>query len=288
VSSRGSVTFTFAMSPPLTSFLAVARRALGTREAAVTAITWLCVAIAATALRGMAFMAVGARPTLANTTADLPLIAIWAAVTPLVLRSARRWPVRGPRARPHAVLHLAIGAVFIVASNVLIRLPLLWHPGDGVRVLLAGTMLGLATYAPGAMIAYGLLVVIGHRLFVAPSIVGGPAEADADAPLMVREWNRVHLVPIGDVEWIEADDNYVVVHANGRSYKERARIRDMEARLDQRFIRIHRSVIVSLPKIREVQPLVRGDHAVILRSGKVLRVSRGRREVLERALETAR
>jgi two-component system LytT family response regulator len=49
-------------------------------------------------------------------------------------------------------------------------------------------------------------------------------------------------------------------------------------------VRIHRSTIVHVTKIREVQPLTHGDHAVILRDGKVLRVARSRRQALEQAL----
>jgi two-component system, LytTR family, response regulator len=92
-------------------------------------------------------------------------------------------------------------------------------------------------------------------------------------------------VPPGEIHWVEADDNYVVVHAGDRTYKGRGRIGDLESQLDARaFVRIHRSAIVRVESIREVQPLTKGDLAVILRDGKVLRVSRGRRAKLESAL----
>jgi two-component system LytT family response regulator len=101
----------------------------------------------------------------------------------------------------------------------------------------------------------------------------------------VRQWNRVHLVRMDEIDFVEAEDNYVVVHAASRAYKGRDRISDVEAQLDsRRFVRIHRSTIVHVAKIREVQPLTHGDHAVVLRDGKVLRVARSRREALGRAL----
>ena len=115
-----------------------------------------------------------------------------------------------------------------------------------------------------------------------------PAEAPPSAPLdclPVRQWNRVHLVRIADIDWIAAEDNYVVVHAGGRGFKGRERIADVESRLDaRRFVRIHRSTIVHVARIREVQPLTHGDHAVILRDGTVLRVARSRRQALASAL----
>jgi two-component system LytT family response regulator len=123
--------------------------------------------------------------------------------------------------------------------------------------------------------------------------VPAPAPPSAATPatepecLVVRQWNRVHFVRLEDVDWVEAEDNYVVVHAAGRRYKGRERIADVEARLDRRrFVRIHRSTIVHTARIREVQPLTHGDHAVILRDGTALRVARSRRQALETALGT--
>jgi Ni/Co efflux regulator RcnB len=105
------------------------------------------------------------------------------------------------------------------------------------------------------------------------------------ARVVVREWNRVHLVRPDDIEWIEADDNYVVVHAGGRTYKGRGRIGDLETQLDPScFVRVHRSAIVRTARIREVQPLTKGDLALVLHDGKVLRVSRARRAALEAVL----
>lgn len=111
------------------------------------------------------------------------------------------------------------------------------------------------------------------------------AVAAIDGHLAVRQWNRVHLVRVEDIDFVEAEDNYVVVHASSRTYKGRDRIGELEAQLDaRRFVRIHRSTIVHVSKIREVQPLTHGDHAVVLRDGKVLRVARSRRDALAKAL----
>jgi two-component system LytT family response regulator len=92
-------------------------------------------------------------------------------------------------------------------------------------------------------------------------------------------------VRVEDIDFVQAEDNYVVVHAASKAYKGRERISEVESQLDaRRFVRIHRSTIVHVAKIREVQPLTHGDHAVILRDGKVLRVARSRRQALEQAL----
>jgi DNA-binding LytR/AlgR family response regulator len=178
-------------------------------------------------------------------------------------------------------------------------------------------MQGVAEYYPPALVVYGVIVAIGHLVLrpraTEPQIpppepppmvlesecvtrsrtVAGahdmnPSEAvtaATDGHIAIRQWNRVHLVRVEDIDFVEAEDNYVVVHAASRSYKGRDRISDVESQLDaRRFVRIHRSTIVHLAKIREVQPLTHGDYAVILRDGKVLRVARSRRPALEQAL----
>jgi len=189
----------------------------------------------------------------------------------------------------------------------------------GAVVLARSTMQGVAEYFPAALVVYGVIVTIGHVVFRPPMAAppamstaippppstecAGDAEVPsidtrAEAPsstsaaavamdghLAVRQWNRVHFVRVEDIEFVEAEDNYVVVHAAARAYKGRDRISDVASQLDaRRFVRIHRSTIVHVAKIREVQPLTHGDHAVILRDGKVLRVARSRRQALEMAL----
>jgi len=145
-----------------------------------------------------------------------------------------------------------------------------------------------------------VIVAIGHVVF-RPAVADPPAPDTATPPepplstttpavamdghITVRQWNRVHFVRVEDIDFVEAEDNYVVVHAASRAYKGRDRISDVASQLDaRRFVRIHRSTIVHVAKIREVQPLTHGDHAVILRNGKVLRVARSRRQALEVAL----
>jgi LytTr DNA-binding domain len=256
------------------------------REPVVTLLVWLTVALAAASLRVLARRATGEVPTLGGASMDVWMIGLWAAATPLILRSARRFPVRSPRVAARALAHLAVGSGFVLATNVLIRLPMLGH--GGWEALFAGTLLGVATYYPGAIISYGVIVAIGQRVF-APTVATpapAPVVPDGDgARLVIREWNRVHLIEPDDIEWIEADDNYVVVHTSTRSYKGRERIGDIEARLDaRRFVRVHRSAMVHIAKIREVQPLLRGDQAIVMHSGQVVRVARSRRQALEEAL----
>lgn len=256
------------------------------REAGLTSAAWGVIAVAAMVLRAAARRLSGHQLLMIDAAVDLVLLAIWAGATPFVLRSAARWPVAGARAFRHAATHLAAGTGFVVLTNILIRVPQVWT--RGVTAAALDTLLGIATYYPTAIVSYGVMVAIGQRLFDRVAEVPPSISPDAeDDRLVVRQWNRVHFVELEDVEWIEADNNHVVVHAASRVYKTRERLGDVETRLDsRRFVRVHRSALVQISKIREAQPLTRGDHVVILHSGTVVRVARSRRRALEDALGT--
>jgi two-component system LytT family response regulator len=103
--------------------------------------------------------------------------------------------------------------------------------------------------------------------------------------ILVRSDGRIRLVPVGEVDWIEAADNYVRVHAGADRHLVRETMAAMEARLDPaRFARIHRSAIVNLACIRELQPTFNGEYAVLLHTGAKLTLSRGYRDSLRSRL----
>ncbi|WP_233609420.1 LytTR family DNA-binding domain-containing protein [Corallococcus sp. AB049A] len=99
--------------------------------------------------------------------------------------------------------------------------------------------------------------------------------------LVIREVGRVTLLPVEDVDWISAEDNYVQVHVGGPGHLLRQPLRELEARLDpERFVRIHRSTLVNLQRVQELRPLLHGEYQVILRDRTTLKLSRGYRERL--------
>jgi two-component system, LytTR family, response regulator len=99
---------------------------------------------------------------------------------------------------------------------------------------------------------------------------------------MVRSAGRIVFLKAGEIDWIEAADYYARLHAGTNAYLIRESMNDLEARLDPNaFVRIHRSAIVNLDRVREMRPLFRGELVVVLHDGTQLRMSRGRREDLE-------
>jgi two-component system LytT family response regulator len=98
----------------------------------------------------------------------------------------------------------------------------------------------------------------------------------------VRSNGRVVFVKVEEIDWVEASDNYVCLHCGKDIHVLRETMAQVEARLDPaRFLRVHRSAIVNLDRIRELQPWFRGDYRVILRDGTELTLTRSHREKLE-------
>ncbi len=105
---------------------------------------------------------------------------------------------------------------------------------------------------------------------------------------VVRDRDRSIFVPAAAVDWIEAADDYVVLHAGSETHLVRERIAELEERLDpEMFARIHRSTIVNIDRVRELHPLFRGDSTIVLTDGTQLRLSRSRRAEFERRLTSS-
>jgi two-component system LytT family response regulator len=103
--------------------------------------------------------------------------------------------------------------------------------------------------------------------------------------LAVRTGGRTVVVALAGVDWMEAADNYVRLHAGTREYLVRETLASLEAQIDPaRFARIHRSVVVQIDRVAEVRPATHGDAEVTLRDGTRLAASRTWRERLQRAL----
>lgn len=86
-------------------------------------------------------------------------------------------------------------------------------------------------------------------------------------PVTVR--GRVRLLPVADIDWIDADGNYVQLHLRGETYRLRETMADLESTLDPAtFVRVHRSRIVNAARVVELEPLNQGDYALVLASGK--------------------
>jgi two-component system, LytTR family, response regulator len=97
--------------------------------------------------------------------------------------------------------------------------------------------------------------------------------------LSVVHKGRVLLINVDDIDWIKACGNYALLYVGDRQYEIRETLTNLGERLDRRnFLRIHRSTMVNVRRIREIQPWFHGHHLIVLRNGVELRMSRYQHE----------
>jgi two-component system, LytTR family, response regulator len=90
------------------------------------------------------------------------------------------------------------------------------------------------------------------------------------------------VVDADQIDWIEAADYYVTLHAGASAHLLRQTMDEIEKQLDRRqFFRVHRSAIVNIDRVREIHPLFRGDCALVLADGRKVKLSRSRRKDFE-------
>lgn len=100
-------------------------------------------------------------------------------------------------------------------------------------------------------------------------------EKKYDERILVNSGQRYFFINFNDVLYISSNEKYVMLHTRQGRYMIRETMRNMENKLDpEKFARIHRSYIVNIPEIKEMQPLTHGDYVVILKNGEKLNMSR--------------
>lgn len=145
---------------------------------------------------------------------------------------------------------------------------------DTVRRLADGS----APADTAAALAGGVAGVAG-----VPAAAGGNANGRYASRILVKQDGRMFFVKTTEIDWIEADRNYVKLHVGKTAHTIRERISHLEETLDPRlFARIHRSTIVNLNRVREMQQWFSGDYVVILEDGTRLRLSRHYRDRVEK------
>ena len=118
-------------------------------------------------------------------------------------------------------------------------------------------------------------------------VASAPARPSYAERIVVRTNTSVVFVPTADIRWVEAAGDYVILHTDGHKHLLRETMTGLLDQLDPAlFARIHRSSIVNLDYIRELQPLYHGDYLVVLHDGAELRLSRRYWDAFEAKLGT--
>lgn len=220
---------------------------------------------------------------------------LWLAIIPLVLTFDRRWPLDGGQLRRHLPRHVLLTvpvSLLHVVGMVGLRHLAYAAMGEAYRFghwpseLFYEYLKDARSYALILAIFYFYRLVLLRlqgevRVLAAPDI--GPPVEPLERPdrFLVKKLGKEFLIAAGDIEWLEAQGNYINLHVRGRSYPLRATMAAIEGQLDAtRFLRVHRSHIVNLDHLAEIVPLDTGDAQLKLRDGSVVPCSRRYRAAL--------
>jgi DNA-binding LytR/AlgR family response regulator len=126
------------------------------------------------------------------------------------------------------------------------------------------------------------------RVLDAPEAPAEPEPVEPETPqparperFLVRKLRREFLIAAIDIDWLQAEGNYVGLHVNGHDYLLRATLTDFLTQLDPaRFVRVHRSHAVNLGRIKEIEPLDGGDARLHMHDGTTVPCSRRYRDAL--------
>ncbi len=203
----------------------------------------------------------------------------WALLAPALIALLRRTAVTRERLWRGVAIHFAI-APLVAIAKLTVSAPLaelfVWAPRDvpfedGFRWLLAHRI-------PSNAVVYWLIVAVYHAVARPPSAPAEASSVPGDRRLPLRSEGRIVLVESADIDYVAGDGNYVLVHVAGAVHRVRGTLASFETRLPAGgFLRIHRSRLVNLTRIRDVQPWLHGDYLVVLRDGTTLVSGRAHR-----------
>lgn len=103
--------------------------------------------------------------------------------------------------------------------------------------------------------------------------------------LLIRDRGQVHVVALDSIEYVEAQDDYILIHAAGKSYMKTQSLSELEAQLDAaRFVRVHRSFLISLAALKSIEKASKDSQVAVLHNGAQVPISRAGHERLKNLL----
>lgn len=217
------------------------------------------------------------------------------ALVPAVLWFTRRFPLHFDTWRrnlPWLVLGSVVWSLLHVAGMVGLRKLVYAAQGDyydggpWATTFLYEYLKDMRHFA-GLVIFIEIYRLLIRRLQGEASVLAAPDDAppvetiERPERFLVRKLGKEFLIAAADVEWLQAAGNYVNLHVRGRDYPLRTTMAVIETQLDPaRFVRVHRSYIVNLDCVGEIEPLDTGDARIAMRDGASIPCSRTYRDAL--------
>ena len=231
------------------------------------------------------------QPVVWEWTSNLVLLAL----VPAVIAFERWRPLQFGSLRANLPWHLGASIVFSVvhvAGMVALRqlayarMGQVYDFGPLPRELAYEYLKDAGTYT-GILVTVALYRLLLLRLQGEARLLAAPDEGPPVEPVerperfLVRKLGKEFLVAANDIEWLQASGNYVNLRVRGHDYPLRSTMAALEPRLDPgRFVRVHRSYMVHLDRIVEIQPLESGDARLLMADGSRIPCSRRYRPLL--------
>jgi hypothetical protein len=242
-------------------------------------------------LRNLAFV----QPLIWELTSNLTV----GLLIPALVAFERRFPLRWDTLRRNLPWHV-LGTLLFCGIHVLVMMALRkaayasvgasYTIGNWASVFAYEYLKDVRSYVLilCAVFSYRLLLLRLQgeaRVLDAPEAGGGsaPAAAIPTRPerFLVRKLRKEFLIAAHDIEWLQAQGNYVGIHVNGHDYLLRSTLADFLGQLDPaRFVQVHRSFAVNLDRIAEIEPLDSGDARLRMKDGSQVACSRRYRDAL--------
>ncbi|RDS83318.1 LytTR family DNA-binding domain-containing protein [Dyella psychrodurans] len=217
------------------------------------------------------------------------------ALVPALVTASRRWPIRIDTWQRNLPLHLMFSVVFSAIHVAgMVGLRMLAYAMAGQHYDFGAWATNFAyEYLKDGRSYFWILVTIGLYRFWVMRLQGeaslleepdvGPPVEPVEQPerFLVRKLGKEFLLAAREIEWLQASGNYVNLHVRGRDYPLRATMAGIETRLDaQHFVRVHRSYVINLDFLAEIEPLDTGDARLLMRDGVKIPCSRRYRAML--------
>ncbi|MGB0495255.1 MAG: LytR/AlgR family response regulator transcription factor [Kangiellaceae bacterium] len=215
---------------------------------------------------------------------------------PAIVLFNRRYPLNSNNILGSIIAHLAFSFIYSVihiVGMVLLRNAIYsfvggsYDFGDWTTEFIYEYRKDIHSYIWILIIIYSYGFIISRLRGEAKVIATGEDNVIPEKPerLLVKKIGKEFILKIDDIDWIEAAGNYMNLHVKSRIYPLRETMSNLEKKLNaNQFVRIHRSTIVNLDRIKEIQPLDTGDFDMILNNDKKLKLSRRYREKIQDVL----
>ncbi len=234
---------------------------------------------------------------------------MWLALVPFIVWALDRWPLRWGQLRRHLPWHvLASGVCSVIHVGGMVALRQAVYAARGQAYNFGPWLDGLAYEALKDVRSYAMLAltILAYRLLLwrwqgearwldapdppataPPETAAEPVRVLPPIPevplllstvperLLVRKLGKEFLLPVAEIEWVQACGNYVNLHRQQHDYPLRTTLAAIEQRLDAaQFVRVHRSYLVNLAMVRVIEPTEAGDARLRLPDGSTVPCSR--------------